>query len=100
MCPVTSGSNIDVYVSLIEQFISGVIKFCEFESRYLRLFKEDTCSFADAEYDILNRLFTDLDAYCPHPGLRGEDDISDGQLVASARSALRQLRAHARDQKT
>ncbi|WP_328185043.1 colicin immunity domain-containing protein [Marinobacter sp. OP 3.4] len=94
---MTSGLNIDVYASLIEQFISGAITSYEFEDRYLRLFKEDSRSFSGAEYDILNRLFTDLDAYCPHPGLRGEDDISDEQLVASARSALRQLRAYAWD---
>ena len=100
MFPRNSRSNTDSYEPLIEHFIGGLITLREFENRYLRLFKEDTRNFSDAEYDLLNRLFTDLDAYCPHPGLRGEDDISDEQLVTRARSALQRLRAHARDQQT
>ncbi|MFL1484372.1 colicin immunity domain-containing protein [Marinobacter sp. LN3S78] len=89
--------EIAMYQRLIEEFVSGQIKADEFESQYLTLFKQQTGELPEPEFETLNQLFTDVDAYCADPELRDEDDISEEELVASAKSALQQLRAYAPD---
>lgn len=51
----------DKYAQLISSFIDRKISAREFESRYLKLFKNDQDQVRSREFDILDRLFADVD---------------------------------------
>lgn len=95
---MTSNQTISDYQSLIDEFVKGQVTADEFERQYLTLFKQHTGDLSDSDFEVLNNLFTDVDAYCPDPDLRDEDDISEEQLLSSAKSALLELGAKAGDQ--
>lgn len=79
--------NTDKYKKLIDDFIKAKITVDDFESRYLETFLRD--SFGDTpEYDILNELFLDVDAYCGDPTIRREADLDEAQLRQRAQNAL------------
>src|SRR5690349_10907561 len=69
--------NMDVaeYIDLIESYTKGHISPSEFESRFLRMFKEEKRIPPPQVYQILNKLFTDVDAYCSDPALRNQSSI-------------------------
>ena len=79
------------YQDLISRFVSGRFGVAEFETGYLRMFKEDSTIWPDAEYEILNDLFSAVDAYCENPALRQPISLDEEQLRAEARDALRAL---------
>lgn len=79
------------YKELIQLFVNRAISANEFEYRYLRMFKDDPTIRPEAEYDVLNRLFSDLDAFSPEPELRSEDSLDEEQLRSAATSALEEL---------
>lgn len=79
------------YIELARLFLKDKISAIEFERRYLRMFKEDPAIRPDGEYQILNRLFSDVDSFCADPALRTVNDLDEGQLrfhVSNAISAL------------
>jgi len=79
--------NTDKYKKLIDDFIKAKITVDDFEYRYLKTFKYD--SLLDTpEYEILNELFLDVDAYCGDPTLRREVDLDEAQLRQKAENAL------------
>lgn len=63
----------------------------EFESVYLALFKNDPTMWPQEVFDVLNRLFTDVDAYSPDPALRGRNDIDEAELRKQTELAINQL---------
>jgi hypothetical protein len=81
------------YVTLIRNFVEGGVSAHEFERDYLQMFKSDVARRPRQQFEILNRLFSDVDAYCADPDLRSDDDIDENQLRTSAGSALRELKA-------
>jgi len=81
------------YQDIINRFVSGRLGVAEFETGYLRMFKEDSTLWPDAEYEILNDLFGAVDAYCEDPALRQPFSLDEEQLRAEARDALRALAA-------
>lgn len=81
------------YVQLIDSFVHGGISALEFERVYLQMYKEDPTIRPESEYEILDRLFSDVDAFCADSGLRSIDDLDEEQLRAEARTALGRLRA-------
>lgn len=55
------------------------------------MFKDDTNTWTEEEFDILDGLFGHVDAFCCDPDLRGENDIDEDQLKTEARMALERL---------
>jgi hypothetical protein len=59
------------YRELISSFCNGQISAQEFQSSYLKMFKNDQdYSLNEDEFDILETLFTDADAYSADPEYR------------------------------
>lgn len=83
----------DKYVVLIRQFLDQRIGADVFERQYLDLFKNETPGMSIAEFSPLESLFTAVDAYCPDPSLRSEEDLDEGQLREVAQSTLTKLLA-------
>jgi len=68
------------YQSLLEAFVERRLLASDFESTYLRMFKDDSAFRPTAEYEILNGLFAAVDAYCDDssifkPGMLDEDGL-------------------------
>jgi hypothetical protein len=79
------------YKDLIQLFISRAISASEFERSYLRMFKDDPTIRPEFEYEILNGLFGEVDAFSPGPALRLEGSLNEEQLRSAAESALKAL---------
>ncbi|HET9849406.1 MAG TPA: colicin immunity domain-containing protein [Candidatus Dormibacteraeota bacterium] len=85
--------SITEYRSLMRDFLDGHIPATDFETRYLRLFKEDDSRRPQHAFQILDRLFADVDAFSPDPALRGDDGLDELELRAQVAAALRELDA-------
>ena len=72
-------------------FLNAKIGPEEFELRYLALFKKHSEFSSDANFEVLNQVFMDVDAFCPDPELRSEGDLSEEQLVSRIRHTLNKL---------
>jgi hypothetical protein len=82
----------DKYAPLISSFIDRKISAQEFESRYLKLFKNDQDQIRSREFDILDRLFADVDEYTADPDLRKRaGGLDDEELRTCANEAYRKL---------
>jgi hypothetical protein len=81
------------YIALISAFVNGEMEAVEFEAEYLKLFKQDTTEWPEAEYAILDELFGDVDAFCADPQLRSEEDLDEYELKERSRTALEKLQA-------
>jgi hypothetical protein len=57
------------------------------------MFEEDPTIRPEPEYQILDGLFADVDAFCADPDLRSIEDLDEEQLRACARTARGRLRA-------
>jgi len=79
------------YINLIRSFLNGEIAVKEFERRYMRLFKDDNTKWSQDEYEVLNELFSDLDAFCANPRLRKPGDLDEPQLRKNSARALKKL---------
>lgn len=79
------------YQDLIDRFVGCRLGVAGFESGYLRMFKEDSTMWPATEYEILNDLFSAVDAYCDDPALRQPISLDEEQLRAEAQKALRAL---------
>ena len=64
-----------------------------FEREYLDMFKNDETESVGEEYEVLNELFSDVDAFCADPELRDSDDLDEEQLRQRAGIALEKLSA-------
>ena len=85
-------SNINSYISLIQDFLVSNISVLCFEYAYLRLFKEDNGEMTEEETVIFHQLFMSVEAFCNDPGLRDEDDIDEEQLRKIADRCLKKIR--------
>lgn len=85
--------NLAPYRKLIEQFLNNQISALDFEREYLDMFKNDTTEWPEAEYDVLNDLFGDVDAFCADPELRDPGDLDEEQLRQQAKIAIQRLAA-------
>jgi hypothetical protein len=90
---IESKENIalEKYISLVSDFTSKKITALDFEKQYLQFFKEEKCHFSSETFNILNMLFTDIDAFCADPKLIGKFDINEEQLRMQAELALKKL---------
>ena len=85
------------YIQLIDSFIAGRISPEEFESKYLKLFKEEKRMPPVQVYEVLNKLFTDVDAYCGDPSLRNQYSLDENELRECASRAYWALKALERE---
>lgn len=85
-------STIEKYILLITQFVTGEITASQFEGQYLEMFKNESNRFPEHAYGVLNKLFSDVDAYCDDPDLRDEEDLDDEALLVCAKEALESLK--------
>ena len=83
----------DKYIKLLEEFAGSKISADEFEQQFLQLFKSDNNLRLGREFQILDKLFADVDAYCSNPDLIEDPrfDIGEVQLQVSAMEALNML---------
>ncbi|MGA9380692.1 MAG: colicin immunity domain-containing protein [Phormidium sp.] len=80
------------YTKLLKDFVSNKISSDEFEFRFLELFKSESFFDSEREFQILDKLFGDVDAYCCDPDLFDpEFDIDEAELRSSAQEALNAL---------
>ena len=79
------------YKALIEGFLNGVISVEDFEARYLRTFKDDSTIRDDNEYEILNRLFSDVDVFRSDANPSSCGELNEDGLRDAASSALAAL---------
>jgi len=80
------------YRDVIRRFVIGDISADEFETDYLTRFKDDPNQVIGEEFDILDRLFADVDDYVSDPTVReSAGGISGEELRARARDAYTRL---------
>jgi hypothetical protein len=82
------------YIELIEQFLSKRISVSEFERAYLDTFSDERTPLGEL-YELLNWLFTEVDAYTDLPIGPDEDAtqfIDEEQLRKSAAEVLEDLK--------
>lgn len=80
------------YEEVIRRFISGQIDADKFETDFLTRFKTDSNQVTGDEFDILDRLFTDVDEYVADPNLRAATGGIDGdEFWLRAQSAYHRL---------
>lgn len=81
------------YRQVIFEFINGEMSPPEFERSYLSLFKSDTTKVGGEKFDILDKLFADVDAFVEDPELRDRvyGSIDSEELLDCAREAYRKL---------
>ncbi len=81
----------DKYIKLLQHFAGSKISADEFEQRFIQLFKSDNnLQPTGRKFQILDKLFADVDAYCSPPDLIEDPrfDIGEAQLQVSARETL------------
>ena len=83
--------DVSGYINLIAAFVWGNVSALEFEQRYLRMFKEDPRIFPQELYDILNKLFTDVDVFCGDSAIRRIGNLDEDQLRECAKVAYEAL---------
>ena len=80
------------YIKLLEEFVANKITADEFEQQFLQLFKADNNIQPEREFQILDKLFGDVDAYYSDSALFDpEFDIDGVQLQVSAQETLNKL---------
>jgi len=84
-------AELNAYFELLESFQSGRIGAERFEVDYLALFKADQRRFPDEVFEILNKLFSDVDMFVSDPEIRGAGDLDQNQLLECSRKAYREL---------
>ena len=61
--------EISQYILLIEDFLKNKITAKQFEQSYLHIFKSDETFRTGKEFEILDRIFSDVDSFCDDPSL-------------------------------
>ncbi len=81
------------YIKLLQSFADSKISADQFEQQFLQLFKSDNNLQPGREFQILDKLFADVDAYCSDPDLIEDPrfDIGEVQLQVSAQETLDKL---------
>lgn len=86
-------TSIADYKTLIHDFVEKNIDVTHFEHEYLRMFKNQQGFLPEPTFEILDRLFGDVDAFCSDPALLGNDNLNEEQLRERCASAYSKLNA-------
>jgi len=78
------------YTALIRTFVRGELPVAAFERQYLAAFKVEPAQLPVALYNLLEQVFSDVDAYSPNclPGQETAFVISEVRLREQAAGAL------------
>ena len=81
------------YIKLLQEFVSNHISAAEFEQAFIQLFTNDNNLLPSREFQRLDKLFADVDAYCGDPNLIEDTrfDIGEAELRLSAEETLKTL---------
>lgn len=81
------------YTNLIDRYLSGKLNVLDFEKEYLKMFKDDQTPWDGEEFDILNGLFIDIDAFCYDSTIRTLQDLDETQLKIRTMDAAKKLKS-------
>lgn len=81
------------FAGLIEALLHNRMSAVEFETSYLRKFKNDTTNWPQPIYEFLNEVFLDVDAFYPDRTIRGEFVIDEAELRRRVERSLAALHA-------
>ena len=84
-------TRLTAYRDLIRAFLEEQLTAVEFETRFLAMFKDEEKPFESSVFDILDRLFSDVDAFCADESLRDEEDLDEQELRERCDAAIRKL---------
>ncbi|MGV3772584.1 MAG: colicin immunity domain-containing protein [Verrucomicrobiales bacterium] len=84
-------SKVAFYQNLISDYLSGQIPVHDFEIAYMNAFKSDNHHYGYPLFDILNEVFTDLDAFQADPEVRGFLEIDEPELRSRLQNSLKLL---------
>jgi Bacterial self-protective colicin-like immunity len=73
----------DEYVRTMQDFVQGALSTTDFVTAYLNKFKNETRELGEEEFEMLDELFGDIDAYTPDASLIAEKPnfyIDEAQL--------------------
>lgn len=80
------------YRDLLSAFTACVITAETFEDRFLAMYKADPTKWPDDVFDVLDRLFGEVDDYVADPSLRARaGGLADEELRRCAEEAMRRL---------
>jgi hypothetical protein len=79
------------YIDLINRFLDGTIDALTFERDFFRTFKNEDTLFGEEVFQIMDRFFADVDAFCADDTLRDDNDLDEEGLRKSCRHALARL---------
>lgn len=80
----------DEYARMMQDFMQGVLPTTGFAAAYLDKFKNETRELGEEEFEILDELFGDVDAYTPDTSLIAQnpnfyiDEVQLRERVAMA----------------
>lgn len=80
-----------IYVNLLRDFLHGELSAVDFEKKFRVAFLGDDRIFPQEVFEILNRVFTDGDAYVPDKELRRSRDLDEESYRASCRASYDRL---------
>lgn len=81
------------YIDLIADFVDSKISVDKFKALFLTKFKSGGSFGSEQEFQALDTLFADVDAYCGDSDLFDpEHDIDENELIGSAVETLKYLR--------
>ncbi|MEX1012559.1 MAG: monothiol bacilliredoxin BrxC family protein [Waddliaceae bacterium] len=84
--------DISPYVTLLEEFVGGQISEKEFELRWLETFRVDSSLRSAEEFNLLNRLYGDVDEMIVH-ACSTDLTVGDTSLFERAEALLNELRS-------
>jgi hypothetical protein len=82
------------YVRMMQDFVQGSTSTVDFVIAFLDKFKNETREIAEDEFEILDELFGDADAYTSDANLIAENPsfyIDEGQLKETVSMAMKKL---------
>ncbi len=83
--------ELEKYLILISEYVSGRINSIEFETKYLQTYPNDAFHYSEKTYELLATLSSDVDAYCSNPDIRDDNDLDEEQLRQKATYTLCEL---------
>ena len=88
-----SAEALKKYHQLLSDYVDRKISADQFTTRFINEFTSETVILGEPDFLILDGVFGDADGYCGDPELMEEDSLTDEQLHARCKVALRKLAA-------
>ena len=88
----THPARVREYLALVQTFVDGGLPAAAFESTFRTRYLSDETGWTTAEFDVLDRLFADVDDFVPDDLLRAEaGGLDEAGLRRRAAAALPRL---------